>query len=377
MTKISYLYFAICLCFIVINFAAFFLYSHNPYPSQRRNGNRVSEGVLLALAFLGGGIGAFLGMRCFWKKKVKLKFSILVPLAAVLWVVLFVRSLYFVAALADRQNQEVNYRIESVSSNGESEEASFDSTGNDAVSAAMAAARDSLASVPEPVAEWDIREVPAGTIVSPARINWEKTDQYFRAYEIELGDEVYKRIIGKSYRENEDIALSDLLYLKMLHYNFDAEIQMGEMIVNRAIAEDVIAIFYELFQKRYQICSMYLIDNYWTGDGVESDEASIEEDNTSCFNYRRATNAENLSNHAFGRAIDINPRENPFILIREDGSYEYYHENAAPYITDRTAYTPHVITQADLAYKVFTKYGFSWGGEWSNPLDYQHFEKLE
>ena len=221
-----------------------------------------------------------------------------------------------------------------------------------------------------------VLRLTAGSILMEDSIDWNRINEYFAVYEIYEGDAVYNRIIGKSYQVNDNIGLSDLRYLKLLHFNFDGNIQVGELICNAALAQDMIDIFTELFYCRYQICSMHLIDNYWTGDGVESDEASIEVDNTSCFCYRRATDAENLSNHAYGRAIDINPLENPFYIIRPDGSLEYYHTNAEPYLLNRDPSIPHVITEVDDAYRIFTAHGFSWGGNWSNPKDYQHFEKL-
>lgn len=221
-----------------------------------------------------------------------------------------------------------------------------------------------------------VLSLTAGSILMEDSVDWNRINEYFAVYEIYEGDAVYNRIIGKSYQVNDNIGLSDLRYLKLLHFNFDGNIQVGELICNAALAQDMIDIFTELFYCRYQICSMHLIDNYWTGDGVESDEASIEVDNTSCFCYRRATDAENLSNHAYGRAIDINPLENPFYIIRPDGSLEYYHTNAEPYLLNRDPSIPHVITEADDAYRIFTAHGFSWGGNWSNPKDYQHFEKL-
>ena len=221
-----------------------------------------------------------------------------------------------------------------------------------------------------------VLSLTAGSILMEDSIDWNRINEYFAVYKIYEGDAVYNRIIGKSYQVNDNIGLSDLRYLKLLHFNFDGNIQVGELICNAALAQDMIDIFTELFYCRYQICSMHLIDNYWTGDGVESDEASIEVDNTSCFCYRRATDAENLSNHAYGRAIDINPLENPFYIIRPDGSLEYYHTNAEPYLLNRDPSIPHVITEVDDAYRIFTAHGFSWGGHWSNPKDYQHFEKL-
>jgi hypothetical protein len=229
---------------------------------------------------------------------------------------------------------------------------------------------------PEPLAyNPDILANPAGTVIPEDALDWENAQSYFTSSAIEAGDEVFNRINGKSYRENDDIALSSLRYLKMLHFNFEDEVQVGEMIVNEAIEADVLDIFYNLFLNRYQIRSMYLIDEFWTGDGVESDDASIEADNTSCFCYRRATDASNLSRHAYGMAIDLNPYENPFIYVHEDGSFSCDHEGSYAYIENRSSEMPHVITHEDLAYQLFAAHGFTWGGDWSSPIDYQHFVK--
>lgn len=217
----------------------------------------------------------------------------------------------------------------------------------------------------------DMAAIPAGSVIEDSQINWENPGDYFCAYEIP--DDVYERINGKSYRENNNIGLDDLRYLKMLHYNFKHQIQMGEMIVNVAVAEDVMNIFRELFEAEYEVQSMFLIDNYWTGDGDTSDSASIEVNNTSAFCYRAVTGGSNLSNHAYGRAIDLNPQQNPYVSYRS-GSPSWSHENANAYI-DRSTGLPHVITHDDLAYQVFAKYGFSWGGDWNTIKDYQHFEK--
>lgn len=218
----------------------------------------------------------------------------------------------------------------------------------------------------------DISKLEPGTLIELEDIKG-YTDEFFRQYEIQKGDPVHERIYGRSYRDNNNIGLEDLKYLKMIHYNFDHQIQVGEMIVNEDISDDVINIFKELFAIEYEVESMYLIDNYWTGDGGTSDTASIEENNTSAFCYRVITGGGNLSNHAYGRAIDINPQQNPYVYL-SGGEWRWSHENATPYI-DRDCGDPHVIVKGDACYSIFEKYGFSWGGNWSNPLDYQHFEK--
>lgn len=219
----------------------------------------------------------------------------------------------------------------------------------------------------------NVSMLAAGTVLSAAQVDLGDLSPYFAAASIEPGDAVYNRINGRSWQENDHIALSDLRYLKLLHYNFRGQIQVGELIVNKSIAEDVLGIFRELFACGYQIQSMYLIDNYWTGDPDDSDTASVEVNNSSAFCYRPATNGTSLSRHAYGLAIDINPQQNPYVSY-SSGAPKWYHENANDYIARDTG-LPHVITHEDTAFLIFQKYGFSWGGDWTNPKDYQHFEK--
>lgn len=199
-------------------------------------------------------------------------------------------------------------------------------------------------------------------------------DKYFTSSVIERGDEIFNRINGKSYRDNDDIALEDLRYLTIPYYNFEQQVILGEMIVNKDIEEDVRSIFKELFNNKYEINSMKLIDDYWQigSGGNIADNNSIEANNTSCFCYRPVTGGESISNHGYGRAIDINPQQNPYV---ENGQNS--HRNADEYVNNRYVGEPHVIVASDedICYSTFTKYGFTWGGNWLNPIDYQHFEK--
>lgn len=224
---------------------------------------------------------------------------------------------------------------------------------------------------------FSIRETAPGTIVEPSQIDIQNLMQYFTAESISAS--VYSRINGKSYRENADISLSELRYLKVLHYNFEQQIQVGEMIVNTAIAQDVLEIYEQLFENEYEIQSIYLVDNFWLdAGGNASDSNSIEFNNTSAFNYREVsgmTGTGTLSKHALGLAIDLNPQQNPYVTYTESGPV-YTHKNASPYI-DRESGADHMITHEDLSYKLFTQHGFTWGGDWSGTVDYQHFEKTE
>lgn len=172
------------------------------------------------------------------------------------------------------------------------------------------------------------------------------------------------RMRGVSYPEDAEIKLSDLRYLRLSYVDFEDHEQVGELVCNKAIAEDLLAIFKDLYEARYPIRSIRLIDDYG-GD----DEASMAADNTSCFNYRKKTGMRELSKHALGLAVDINPFENPYVrpsLVRPAGASAF---------ADRTQDFPHKIDKNDLCYRLFRARGFSWGGSWRSVQDYQHFEK--
>ena len=195
----------------------------------------------------------------------------------------------------------------------------------------------------------------------------------FASFEIVEGDEIYNRIYGKSYQDNPNIGIESLRYLTIPHYDFDHNVQTGEMIVNVAIAEDVLEIFKTLYENEYEINSIRLIDDFWAGDGISSDDASIAANNTSAFCYRQIAGGSGLSNHAYGMAIDINPYQNPYYYIVNGEPTDLF-EWDWDYL-DRDSGKDHMILQGDICQTTFAAYGFTWGGDWANPVDYQHFER--
>ncbi len=190
-----------------------------------------------------------------------------------------------------------------------------------------------------------------------------------------ISDKLCRYMTGVSYPAPEDsgaspeITFEELRYLHILHYNFDGESTEGELICNESIADDLAEIFYELYRNEYQLEKVLLIDEY-NGD----DDASMEDNNTSCFNYRTIGDSNNLSKHAYGLAIDINPMYNPYITYTGDGRENIAPVSAQPY-ADRSASFPYKIDTEDLCYKLFVQHGFTWGGNWNNSKDYQHFQK--
>jgi hypothetical protein len=175
---------------------------------------------------------------------------------------------------------------------------------------------------------------------------------------------VESRMRGVSYPEGAEIPLSDLRYLRLSYVDFNGKPQVGELVCNKTIADDLLSIFRSLYEARYPIRSIRLVDDFG-GD----DEVSMKNDNTSCFNYRRKTGMRALSKHALGLAVDVNPLENPY--VRPSGVKP---AEAVPF-ADREKDFPHKIDKNDLCYRLFREHGFSWGGTWRSVKDYQHFEK--
>ena len=182
-----------------------------------------------------------------------------------------------------------------------------------------------------------------------------------------IPDDIFEKMQGKSYKENCTVPREELRYLHILHVGFDNNTHEGELIVNKRIAEDVLDIFKELYKAGYQIEKVRLIDEY-----NALDELSMRDNNSSAFNFRYISYSTTLSKHAMGLAVDINTLYNPYIK-QVDGRLNIEPANAVNYV-DRNRQFPHKIDHDDLCYKLFTKHGFEWGGDWEDSKDYQHFE---
>lgn len=187
-------------------------------------------------------------------------------------------------------------------------------------------------------------------------------------YQEEITDDLFAYICGRSYGENCTVSRGSLVCLHVTHTGFDGGNHIGELIVNRELAEDLLDIFRKLYDARYPIEKMVLIDAY---DG--DDERSMADNNSSAFNYRTISHTNQLSKHSYGRAVDINPLYNPYIKI-VDEELICQPANASVYM-EREKEFPYKITSDDLCCRLFKEHGFIWGGDWQESKDYQHFEK--
>jgi hypothetical protein len=166
-----------------------------------------------------------------------------------------------------------------------------------------------------------------------------------------------------SWRRGCPVPLRDLRMITMSFWGFDGAAHMGEMVLNKRVVDDVLKVFRTMFDARFPIRRMRLVDVY-RGD----DDRSMAADNTSAFNCRKVTGGSAWSQHSYGWAIDINPVENPYI----SSGGRVFPPSGAKYV-DRSRRDRGMIHRGDVVYKAFISIGWGWGGNWRSIKDYQHF----
>jgi hypothetical protein len=173
---------------------------------------------------------------------------------------------------------------------------------------------------------------------------------------------VRAQMTGVSWRPGCPVPLSDLRLLTLTYRGFDGRAQTGQLVANRDAAATLVSVFRRLYASDFPIRRMRLVDVYG-GD----DYRSIEADNTSAFNCRAATGSTQWSQHAYGRAIDVNPIENPYVSGRTSS-----HPASRPYL-DRSRHRPGMAYEGGVLVESFRAAGWGWGGSWTGIKDYQHF----
>lgn len=168
--------------------------------------------------------------------------------------------------------------------------------------------------------------------------------------------------VPHSWRPGCPLPLDDLRLLSVTYWGFAEDPHQGELVVNADHADNIVSVMRRLYAEQFPIERMELVDVF-EGD----DDASMAANNTSAFNCRKVSRQPGVwSRHSFGLAIDVNPVQNPYIL--RDGTVL-----PPGAITDRTIPTVGLIARPSVAVEAFAEIGWTWGGDWSGVVDYQHF----
>jgi len=154
--------------------------------------------------------------------------------------------------------------------------------------------------------------------------------------------------------------INELTLVDVEYYSFDEKLHRGQIVINKKVGKDIIALFSLIKELKFPIAKVIPAVKYnW------DDEASMNDNNTVAFNYRKVKGSKVLSAHSYGMAIDINPLQNPHIQgkITQPVNAKYDPKVRGTILRD-----------SELV-KEFVKRGWQWGGRWKSSKDYQHFEK--
>jgi hypothetical protein len=169
-------------------------------------------------------------------------------------------------------------------------------------------------------------------------------------------------MIGSSWRPGCPVPLRKLRLVRVTYRGFDGEAHRGRLVMHRRWAGEVLGVFEGLFETDFPFRRVRLVDRYGADD-----RESMRRDNTSAFNCRHVAGTTTWSQHAYGRAIDLNPVENPYVA----GS-RVSPRKGRRYL-DRDDVRPGMIAAGDAVWTAFDDLGWGWGGDWSSAKDYQHF----
>lgn len=165
-----------------------------------------------------------------------------------------------------------------------------------------------------------------------------------------------------SYRPGCPLGLSQLRAIRLRHWGFSGKTHTGVLVVHAAVVPQVVTVFRRLYAARFPIRRMLGVEVY-----RGSDDRSMAADNTSGFNCRFVGGTNRWSEHAYGKAIDVNPIENPYVhggLVEPPAGRAYL---------DRSRRRPGMAVRSGPLVRAFDEVGWRWGGRWQSSKDYQHF----
>jgi hypothetical protein len=171
--------------------------------------------------------------------------------------------------------------------------------------------------------------------------------------------------LGRSWHAGCPVGPSGLRRVRLTYRGFDDAAHTGSLVVNADAVADVKRVFARLYAGRFPLRRMRTVDAYGA-----SDDRSMADDNSSAFNcrYAVAPGPPRWSAHAYGRAVDVNPVENPYL---ESGRVL---PPAGRAFLDRAHARRGMAVAGGLLVRAFAASSWQWGGRWTGSPDYQHFQ---
>jgi hypothetical protein len=170
--------------------------------------------------------------------------------------------------------------------------------------------------------------------------------------------------LGASHRAGCPVAVGDLRLVGVTSWGFDGRTRRGELVVHRDVAAGVVEVFRQLHAARFPLTRVVTAEQYGADDGRLMAAGA-----TSAYNCRAVTGGTGFSEHAYGRAIDVNPIQNPYVrgtTVEPPAGRAYL---------DRSLVRPGMVVAGDAVVRAFASIGWGWGGDFRTLKDYQHFSR--
>jgi hypothetical protein len=170
--------------------------------------------------------------------------------------------------------------------------------------------------------------------------------------------------LGASHRAGCPVPVGDLRLVGVTSWGFDGRTRRGELVVHRDVAAAVVEVFRQLHAARFPLTRVVTAEQY----GADDDRL-MAANATSAYNCRAVTGGTGFSEHAYGRAIDVNPVQNPYVrgtTVEPPAGRAYL---------DRSAVRPGMVVAGDAVVRAFASVGWGWGGDFRTLKDYQHFSR--
>jgi hypothetical protein len=174
-----------------------------------------------------------------------------------------------------------------------------------------------------------------------------------------------RKVIRRStWRPGCPVAATDLAWVRLTFWGFDAQRHTGELLVHRTVADDVVGVFRALYRKRFPQERVGIVRT-WDPDAPSTGDGN----GTGAFVCRASTGAAYFSQHAYGLAIDVNSFQNPYAK-----GEVVLPELASTYL-GRTRVRAGMVTAGGPVVRAFASIGWEWGGAWRHSRDYMHFSR--
>jgi hypothetical protein len=162
------------------------------------------------------------------------------------------------------------------------------------------------------------------------------------------------------------VLLSQVRVLSYRYYGFDRKTHIGQIVVNERVARPLAKVFGKLYRMRFPIRDGAFSSTYGPHPDASGDVTASFECRDAAASPCTGGRTHHWSMHAYGEAVDLDPRENPYVgcgMTRDKTALSYM---------KRSRHRPGMVTPAVV--RAFASIGWGWGGSWfGSTKDYMHF----